>query len=180
MRNSLRDRGRAAAWLGGPRGTPGVGCRRPGRPAAHRPTSGWCTHRRSPTTTSRSRREIRSTAHSTRISARTSGSIHPRTASTSALARRRMTRKIRRACTRVTARGCTMPPLPNQEIIVKFTDPDGNAVYHTVKTDAKGCFEDFLVTVKEGTWKVTAEYGGHRCQAPVTTEPETVCWCPHR
>lgn len=87
--------------------------------------------------------------------------------------------KIKKFCARITARGCTDPILPNQEIIVKFIDPDGKPIYHTVKTDANGCFEDFLVTVDEGIWKVTAEYEGDKCQGPVTTVPETICYCPH-
>jgi hypothetical protein len=78
------------------------------------------------------------------------------------------------SCSRITVSGCTNPKLPNQQIIVKFIDPDGNPVYHTVMTDANGCFEDFLVTVKPGNWKVEAEYEGDECQGPATTDPGTV------
>lgn len=70
---------------------------------------------------------------------------------------------IRKRCGRITATGCTNPPLANQEIIVKFTDPYGNVEYHTVKTDEDGCFEDFMVTVDEGVWQVEAEYEGGDC-----------------
>ena len=82
--------------------------------------------------------------------------------------------KVRESCSRITAKGCTNPKLPNQEIIVKFVDPDGNPVYHTVMTDANGCFEDFLVTVKPGNWVVEAEYEGDKCQGPVVTDPGSV------
>jgi len=88
--------------------------------------------------------------------------------------------KIRLSCTRIRARGCTNPPLPNQEIIVKYTDPHGNPVYHVVKTDANGCWEDFLVTVEEGVWQVEAEYEGDKCQGPTSTKPEQLCWCRRR
>jgi M6 family metalloprotease-like protein len=82
--------------------------------------------------------------------------------------------KVRDSCSRITVSGCTNPKLPNQEIIVKFIDPDGNPVYHTVMTDANGCFEDFLVTVKPGNWKVEAEYEGGECQGPAISDPGTV------
>jgi hypothetical protein len=78
------------------------------------------------------------------------------------------------SCTRITVKGCTTPKLANQEIIVKFIDPDGNPVYHTVMTDANGCYEDFLVTVKPGNWNVEAEYEGDKCQGPVTADPGSV------
>jgi M6 family metalloprotease-like protein len=85
--------------------------------------------------------------------------------------------KFKRKCGTVTAQGCTDPPQPNQEIIVKFIDPLGNPVYHTVMTDENGCFEDMLVTVTDGTWQVEAEYPGDKCQAPVGPVRETVCRC---
>lgn len=86
--------------------------------------------------------------------------------------------KVQRRCGRIIARGCTDPPLPGQEIIVKFTDPLGNPVFHTVVTNEYGCFEDFLVTVTGGNWKVTAEYEGGECEGSITAGPETICWCP--
>lgn len=82
--------------------------------------------------------------------------------------------RTNRSCSRIEVKGCTNPKLANQEIIVKFTDPDGNPVYHTVMTDANGCYEDFLVTVEPGNWKVEAEYDGDKCQGPATTDPGTV------
>ena len=82
--------------------------------------------------------------------------------------------RTNRSCSRIEVKGCTNPKLANQEIIVKFTDPDGNPVYHTVMTDANGCYEDFLVTVEPGNWKVEAEYEGDKCQGPATTDPGTV------
>jgi M6 family metalloprotease-like protein len=79
-----------------------------------------------------------------------------------------------RSCFRITAQGCTDPKLANQEIFVKFIDPDGNPVYHKVMTDANGCYEDFLVTDKGGPWKVDAEYDGDKCQGPATSKPGSV------
>jgi hypothetical protein len=84
---------------------------------------------------------------------------------------------VRKRCGRMVVRGCTIPPQPNQEIVVKYVDPLGNVTFHTVKTDANGCFEDFMVSVTGGTWQVTAEYPGGRCEAPETAGPITVCWC---
>jgi len=66
---------------------------------------------------------------------------------------------------------------PNQEIILKYVDPLGNVTFHTVTTDANGCYEDFVASVTGGTWQVTAEYPGGRCEAPATEGPVTACWC---
>ena len=83
----------------------------------------------------------------------------------------------RRRCGRTVVHGCLEPPIPGQEIVLKYVDPLGNVTYHTVKTDANGCFEDFVVSVTGGTWQVTAEYPGGKCEAPETEGPITVCWC---
>lgn len=85
--------------------------------------------------------------------------------------------RLRKRCGRITATGCTDPPAPHQEIIVKFVRPDGTPEYHTVITDENGCFEDFLVTAVDGNWSVQAEYPGDKCQAPVTTDVVVVCRC---
>jgi subtilase family protein/CARDB protein len=83
----------------------------------------------------------------------------------------------RRHCGRIVTRGCTIPPQPNQQIILKYVDPLGNVTFHTVTTDANGCYEDLFVSVTGGTWQVTAEYPGGRCEAPEQTGPVAVCWC---
>ncbi len=85
--------------------------------------------------------------------------------------------RLQKACGRITAAGCTDPPAPHQEIIVKFVRPDGTPEYHTVKTDENGCFEDFIVTAEDGSWGVEAEYPGDKCQAPVRTGIKIVCRC---
>jgi hypothetical protein len=83
-----------------------------------------------------------------------------------------------RNCGRITATGCTDPPRPHEEITVKFADPAGNVEYVVVKTDEHGCFEAFIVTVDEGIWKMEAEYPGNECDAPATSPPRVVCFCP--
>ncbi|MGB8433375.1 MAG: S8 family serine peptidase [Burkholderiales bacterium] len=80
-------------------------------------------------------------------------------------------------CGHITAKGCTHPPQPNQEIILKYVDPLGNVTFHTVTTDANGCYEDFMASVTGGTWEVSVEYPGGRCEAPVVSGPFTACWC---
>ena len=72
-------------------------------------------------------------------------------------------------CAVITAEGCTAPPQPNAEIVVRYRDPDGNPVYHTVTTDEYGCFEDFFVTVDGGEWGVEAAYDGDDCAGAATT-----------
>lgn len=83
----------------------------------------------------------------------------------------------RKHCGRIVVHGCTIPPLPNQQIVLKYVDPLGNVTFHTVTTDANGCYEDIFVSVAGGTWQVTAEYPGAKCEAPGRTGPVTVCWC---
>ena len=70
-----------------------------------------------------------------------------------------------------------IPPLPGQEIILKYVDPVGKVTYRPVKTDADGCFDDFLASITGGTWQVSAEYPGGKCEAPQVEGPVTVCWC---
>jgi hypothetical protein len=84
---------------------------------------------------------------------------------------------VRKHCGRMSVNGCTDPPIPGQEVILKYVDPLGNISYHTVKTDEDGCFEDIFVSVNDGTWQVSAEYPGGKCEAPVTEGPISVCWC---
>jgi M6 family metalloprotease-like protein len=92
-------------------------------------------------------------------------------------AKRPDSEQSRKECARITAAGCTEPPLPHQEIIVKFTDPAGNVEYHTVMTDEFGCYEDFVVTADEGIWQVEVEYEGGKCEGPVSAGPSSVCFC---
>ncbi len=84
---------------------------------------------------------------------------------------------IRIRCGRITAAGCLDPPQAGVEVILRYVDPLGNVTYRTVITDANGCFEDFMASVTGGTWQVSAEYPGGKCDAPVTEGPITVCWC---
>jgi hypothetical protein len=85
--------------------------------------------------------------------------------------------QIREDCGRITATGCTIPPLLHQEIIIKFTHPNGDVEYQTVKTDEFGCYETFVVTVDEGIWQVEVEYEGGECEAPAEGGPRSVCFC---
>jgi hypothetical protein len=82
--------------------------------------------------------------------------------------------KYRNQCLTIQASGCTNPPRPNEEIIVRYETPDGIPVYHTVTTDAAGCYSDFLVVPEGGPWEVTAEYPGSNCSGSDTTPPRGV------
>ncbi|MBP7112899.1 MAG: nitrite reductase, copper-containing [Nitrosomonas sp.] len=70
------------------------------------------------------------------------------------------------SCSRIRVRGCTNPLQPNTEVVVRYLDPSGKPVYRTVKTDAKGCYEDFFVAVEEGDWTLGASIAPHDCLAP--------------
>lgn len=88
-------------------------------------------------------------------------------------------RQTKPPCVRVTVKGCTDPPQPNQHITVQYTGPDGKPVFHDVVTDANGCYEDFLATVSGGDWQVTATFPGSKCDSPASAGPVTSCWCPN-
>ncbi len=76
-------------------------------------------------------------------------------------------------CVQITVQGCTSPPRPNQQIVLRYEHPAGYPVYHTVTTDAAGCYSDFLVVTEGGPWEVSAEYPGDDCNGGATT-PGTV------
>lgn len=76
-------------------------------------------------------------------------------------------------CRAITVQGCTIPPRPNEEIVVRYEHPSGYPVYRTVTTDAAGCYSDFLVVTEGGPWEVTAEYPGDDCNGGAVT-PGTV------
>jgi hypothetical protein len=71
------------------------------------------------------------------------------------------------------------------KIILKYVGPLGNVLYHTVKTDQNGCFENFFVSVTGGTWQVSAEYPGGKCEAPEWKSdhrvlvPRVICSTPY-
>ena len=73
-------------------------------------------------------------------------------------------------CREIAAQGCTNPPRPNEEIVLRYEHPSGYPIYRTVTTDAAGCFSDFLVVTEGGPWQVTAEYPGDDCSGGATTE----------
>jgi M6 family metalloprotease-like protein len=78
------------------------------------------------------------------------------------------------ACMVITAQGCTNPPRPYEEIIVRYEDPSGYPIYRTVITDEFGCYSDFYVVAEGGVWEVTAEYPGNDCDGPAATPAEEV------
>ena len=77
-------------------------------------------------------------------------------------------------CAVIVEKGCTDPIRAFEEVIIRYEDPAGNPVYHTVTTDANGCFEDFYVATEGGEWTMTAEYPGDDCSGPARSEPTTV------
>jgi len=58
-------------------------------------------------------------------------------------------------CAVITANGCTVPPRPDETIVLRYKDPAGNPVYHEVTKDEYGCYEDFYVSVEGGDWEAT-------------------------
>jgi len=77
-------------------------------------------------------------------------------------------------CQTITTQGCTNPARPFQHITLTYTGPDGNPIYHDVVTDQNGCFQDFLVNAKPGSWKVETQYPGTSCNAQTSGPTQTV------
>lgn len=75
-------------------------------------------------------------------------------------------------CAVIKTNGCTVPPRPNETIVVRYRDPEGNPVYHEVTTDEYGCYEDFYAAVEGGDWEATGYYPGDDCSgwASVSTD----------
>lgn len=74
----------------------------------------------------------------------------------------------------IVSQGCTDPPQPFTDIVLKYITPDGQPFYKTVTTDAFGCFSDIFETVEGGLWEVEATYPGDSCQGSATVGPLTV------
>lgn len=67
---------------------------------------------------------------------------------------------------RVYTRACTDPGLPNTQVNVLYTAPDGTKTVRTVSTDAEGCFVDLLPRNAEpGIWETTVELPANQCRA---------------
>lgn len=81
-------------------------------------------------------------------------------------------------CVVAVAQGCTIPPVPFQEIVVTFTSPTGEKIYQTVITDENGCYEALHVDANPGTWVAGATYPGDKCHAGTTAPPRSACICP--
>ena len=77
-------------------------------------------------------------------------------------------------CYTLTTTGCTNPVRPNEDIIIRYEDPEGNPVYRTVRTDAMGCYSDTYVVADGGEWKVTVKYPGSKCGGSSVTGVEVV------
>jgi DNA-binding beta-propeller fold protein YncE len=75
-----------------------------------------------------------------------------------------------RKCLRIKVNGCINPKIPNQDIVVRYESPDGKPVYHTVHTDANGCYEDFNVATEGGPWTTTVELPGNKCVGPANAD----------
>ena len=77
-------------------------------------------------------------------------------------------------CFNLVTAGCTDPIKANEEIVIRYEDPDGNPVYRVVTTDEYGCYSDTYVVTDGGEWKVTATYYGDECSGATTTGATTV------
>ncbi|MGD2084970.1 MAG: S8 family serine peptidase [Candidatus Aminicenantes bacterium] len=79
-----------------------------------------------------------------------------------------------RGCMVIKSKGCTNPPRPFEEIILRYETPSGYPIYRTVITDEYGCYSDDYTVVEGGNWGVTAEYPGNDCSGPATTQEQEI------
>jgi subtilisin family serine protease len=77
----------------------------------------------------------------------------------------------RKQCARMEVQGCTSPPRPFEEVVVRYEDPSGNPIYKVVTTDAAGCYQDILEVYEGGDWQVSAEYPGKDCSGAAVSDP---------
>ncbi|MFK7939094.1 MAG: hypothetical protein AB8B82_06930 [Roseovarius sp.] len=73
-------------------------------------------------------------------------------------------------CQFIVASGCIEQIGDNDEVSLRFMDPDGNPIYRTVKTDRSNCFRGGITAVDGGDWRVSAIYQGDKCMGPAKDE----------
>lgn len=70
---------------------------------------------------------------------------------------------------RLETRGCTDPGLPNTEVAIVYTRPDGSTAVRYVTTDEAGCFVDLQPGEAPGLWQVGAVLEEEDCRAGART-----------
>jgi len=72
--------------------------------------------------------------------------------------------------------GCTDPGLPNSQVAIVYTAPDGTKQVQYVTTDANGCYLDILPVTDQGLWQtqVVVEESDCREEAKTPTTPVVV------
>jgi hypothetical protein len=101
----------------------------------------------------------------------------------------RLTHSVKRqtACA-IYTEGCTDPGLPNTQVAVVYTAPDGTKQVRYVTTDANGCFLDILSVADQGLWQTQVVVEEIDCRedaktpkTPVDVGAGTPCsgpwWC---
>jgi hypothetical protein len=72
----------------------------------------------------------------------------------------------------VVTRGCTNPKLPNTQIAVTYTKPDGTTAVKYVMTDANGCYADvFPVDGAGGAWQTSVSLEPTACRDGAASGP---------
>ncbi len=66
---------------------------------------------------------------------------------------------------RIYTQGCTDPGIPNTEVNILYTAPDGTKIIRKVNTDAEGCFLDMLPReAGAGVWQTKVELPENQCR----------------
>jgi hypothetical protein len=70
--------------------------------------------------------------------------------------------------------GCTEPGLPNTQVAIVYTAPDGSKQVRYVTTDENGCYLDMLPVTDSGLWQTQVVVEETDCREEAKTDPVSV------
>jgi hypothetical protein len=72
----------------------------------------------------------------------------------------------------IQTQGCTDPKMPNTQVAVVYTAPDGTKAVHYVTTDENGCYVDMVSAGEPGEWQTQVVLPEADCRAGSQTTPQ--------
>lgn len=70
--------------------------------------------------------------------------------------------------------GCTDPALPNTQVAIVYTSPEGSTEVRYVTTDENGCFIDTVTAPDGGRWETEVVIEGDDCREDASAPPASV------
>jgi hypothetical protein len=81
---------------------------------------------------------------------------------------------VRGASCSLVTQGCTVPGLPNTQVAIVYTAPDGSTSVRYVTTDAAGCYVDVQPGAAPGLWQAHVELPEEDCRVGDRTKDTPV------